>query len=98
MPSDMLTFSTATHEASFLPSYFKAAAGSVQKIRWADGIKNGAVIRQGTKLATIVWDDGSEIVMTPPPGCSGTIQATNRRITYETLHRSPAQLALRLYA
>ena len=96
MASDMLSYDAVNREVSFVPSYFNAAAASVLVVSWKIGIRSGAVIAAGTMLATIKWDDGTETVMQAPAGANGTVQATNRRILYERLHRPPSQRALTL--
>lgn len=96
MASDMLSFDAVNGEVRFVPSYFAAEPASVLVVSWESGIKAGAVIASGTKLATIKWDDGTETMMHNPTGANGTVRATNRRILYERLHRPPAQIALTL--
>ena len=96
MPEDMLSFDDGTREVSFIPSYFEAAPAGVLVVSWEPGIKSGALIGEGTKLATIKWDDGTQTSMNAPQGAEGTVQATNRRILYERLDRPPAQTALTL--
>ena len=96
MASDMLSFDAVSREVSFVPSYFRAAAATVLVVSWEDGIKSGALIAGGAKLATIKWDDGTETTMSAPAGANGIVQATNRRILYERLHRPPSQKALTL--
>jgi hypothetical protein len=96
MASDMLSFDGVNREVRFVPRYFNDEPANVLVVSWEIGMKAGAVISSGTKLATIKWDDGDQTMMHAPTGANGTVKATNRRIEYESLHRSPAQIALTL--
>ena len=95
MPDPILTHDSTTREARFVPAHFDEPSGEfVEIIRW--DVKKGSSVRRGTLLGRIFWSDGTFEKMKPPSGCSGVIAATNRRIDYERLHRSPAQIAFRL--
>ena len=60
---------------------------AVRRVSWEPGIRAGAVVAPGDLLATMRWDLGPPEPLNAPPGCAGVIEATNRRIDYERLHR-----------
>jgi len=88
-----VSFDPATKTMFFVPAFFKANPAEAF-VSWRAGIRAGAVIRTGTVIADIFWedDDGTVEPITSP--ARGTIQITNRQIRHTTLHRVPAQVAL----
>lgn len=89
-----LVFDRQNLELRFVAKYF--AEVGVDGITWRDGIKSGARIAQGDVLADLYWADGITEALSAPTGCDGVIDATNRRIEFDTLGKRPSQWALRL--
>lgn len=87
-----VNFDPVSRELRFVPDFFKGKPSRF--VSWRTGIATGAVIKVGTALAEIQWDDGKKQLIKSP--VAGTIARTNRRIVHSTLQRRPAQLALML--
>lgn len=88
-----VSFDAATNTIFLVPAFFKARQVAAF-VSLQIGIKKDARIKEGTKLATIFWDDGNETSIKSP--VQGTVLRTNRQISHTTLHRSPAQWLLEL--
>ena len=88
-----VSFDPTTKTMFFVPAFFKANPADAF-VSWRKGISAGAVIRTGTVIADIFWedDDGTVEPITSP--ARGTIRTTNRQISHTTLHRLPPQVAL----
>ena len=93
----MVSYDNQTRECRFDPTWFKnASTEAVSRVIWKSFAKKGKKVAPGTLLGTVVWNDGSRAKLKAPTGCRGTIEATNRRIEYDRLHKKPAQSAFRL--
>jgi hypothetical protein len=88
-----VSFDSQTRILTFVPAFFKARAAN-PFVSWRIGIKANAKINEGTILADIFWDDGTDEPITST--VAGTIVRTNRQLSHTTLHRQPAQWALEI--
>ena len=93
MANEILSYDDALGIAYFIPAHFDIPE-VVEVTRWR--VKGGSVIRAGSLLAEIFWNDGTFEEMKSPAGCFGTVAATNRRIKYLQLGNQPPQFALRM--
>lgn len=89
-----LVYDSRNREARFVIDYFASADEAVGKITWRQGIRRGAPVAVGDKIATLTWDDGSQEPIKAPGGCNGVIGRVNRSIDLEELERHPAVWAL----
>lgn len=87
-------FEPINREVRTIPSALSTRL--LTKLSWKVGIKAGATVAPGTKLATAYWDDGTSETLAAPAGCSGTIAWVNRQIDYGALSSPPSDVLLRL--
>ena len=95
-PHSPVVFDKANRELRTVRFFFRKEDDVVLSIKWEAGVHAGTAVQPQQKLAQIRWEmqDPQDIVA--PPGCSGTVEKTNRRIAYEKLARD-SQLLLSLH-
>lgn len=88
-----LVFDSENRELRFVSPWFAAQPSAANTIAWS--VKNGSNVAGGDVIGTLSWDNGTQEPLIAPAGCSGTVEASNRRIDYALLDKRPAQWAIR---